>query len=239
LTESDPIMQDEVRLRGRERFPTKTWYGALSAKGMNSELLEESKEIELALKHDDWGRVMYVLQTNPDLVNAVFPKNKEQFTLLHLAARRRAPIVYVEDLVRLGAFRTIKDASGLQALAVAERVWAEHLFSVLRPKVARAIDPERLSFIQEMFHGFLRTFMLAYKTPVPLRLPQLSIFTEVDQLRVWIPIPMMAGGCHFWVEEEGNEFVLHAETWCRICGGSGMHHRITPFEITLLEEGFV
>jgi hypothetical protein len=226
-------------LDSEERFPTRTWYGAISLKGMNYDLLSESKAIDQALAAGDWPSVIQVLGGCPDLVNAVFPKNRKQSTLLHMAAVGEASPYFVEELLRLGAFRTVKDASGLQAVEIAERTGAEHLLTLLRPETNRNLEPDRLSFIQEMFHGFLRTFMLAYKTPVPLRLPQLSIFTEVDQLRVWFPIPMMAGGCNFWIEEEERKSVLHAQTWCRISGGSGMHHQITPFEITLIEEGFV
>jgi hypothetical protein len=228
-----------VLLDSEERFSTRTWYGAISLKGMNDHLLSESKAIDQALAASDWPSVIQVLEGCPDLVNAVFPKNRRQSTLLHMAAAGEVSAYFVEQLLRLGAFRTVRDASGLQAVEIVERTGADHLLTLLKPEINRNLEPERISFIQEMFHGFLRTFMLAYKTPVPLRLPQLSVFTEVDQLRVWFPIPMMAGGCSFWIEEEKSQSVLHAETWCRICSGSGMHHRITPFEITLLEEGFV
>jgi hypothetical protein len=226
-------------LNSEEQFPARTWYGAISLKGMNYHLLSESKAIDQALAAGDWPSVIRVLEGSSDLVNAVFPKNRKQSTLLHMAAVGEASPYIVEELLRLGAFRTVKDASGLQAVEIAERAGADYLLTLLKPETNRNLEPERLSFIQEMFHGFLRTFMLAYKTPVPLRLPQLSVFTEVDRLRVWFPIPMMAGGCNFWIEEEERQSVLHAETWCRICDGSGMHHRITPFEITVIEEGFV
>lgn len=206
---------------------------------MNDDSIEESEAIESALRKNNWLAVVEVLQACPSIGNAIFPKNRGQSTLLHVAAERNAPPDFVAELVRLGVFRTVKDAYGRQPHQIAKRNGFEELAWPLQPELAVELDPDCLGLIQEMFHGLLRTFMRAYHTPVQLRLPQLSILLEVQDVRVWFPIPGMAGGCNFWLEKEESEYALHAESWCRICGGSGMHHRITPTEIVLIEEGFV
>ena len=81
--------------------------------------------------------------------------------------------------------------------------------------------------------------MVAYMVPHEAWLPQLSVLTEVDSLAVWFPIPGMYGGFHFWIEDAPDGAALIAESWCRVNTGSEMRHRITPFEVILVDEGFI
>ena len=104
-------------MESEEGFPTRTWYGALSATGMTyQDLFPESEAIDRALSQNDWHAVIQELEKCTDLVNAVFPRNRQQSTLLHVAAERHVPVSCVEHLLHLGAFRTIRNASGRQAL---------------------------------------------------------------------------------------------------------------------------
>ena len=46
-------------------------------------------------------------------------------------------------------------------------------------------------------------------------------------------------GSSYWLETDGVEPRLIAESWCRVVGGSGQRHEVTPSGSQLLEEGFV
>lgn len=218
---------------------TRQWNGALTIAGMNGKLVSEWERVSGAVKEGNMSVVMSLLHENPDLVNAVYRKGRSWFTLLHWAAAIDAPKEFVGDLIDLGAFRTVRDSSGQRPADVAARRGLVILYDILEPKVIEHGEEERLALIQELFHGLVRAAMVAYKVRKPLRLPQLSVLTELPSSALWFPIPGMAGGFHFWLEHNTNGSALIAESWCRICGGSGMRHRITPFEILLQEEGFV
>lgn len=60
-----------------------------------------------------------------------------------------------------------------------------------------------------------------------MRYPELSVLTEFNAETLWFPIPGMYGGFKIVLENERNEIVLIAESWCRVIGGSGMRHRTT------------
>lgn len=49
----------------------------------------------------------------------------------------------------------------------------------------------------------------------------------------------MYGGFSYYIEKEGNNYVLYCDSWSRICGGSGQKHKITINSFELIDEGFV
>lgn len=49
---------------------------------------------------------------------------------------------------------------------------------------------------------------------------------------MWCAIPGMYGGFSL-VWEDG---AVTAQSWCRVAGGSGQHHRITPDEVRLVAD---
>lgn len=53
------------------------------------------------------------------------------------------------------------------------------------------------------------------------------------------PVPGMYGGFYYYLTIENHEFVLYADSWSRIVGGSGQTHKITVEKVELIEEGFV
>jgi hypothetical protein len=206
---------------------------------MNGELVREWSQVASAAKNRNWTGVMPLLNEHPELVNAALRKGRSWFTLLHCAAANDAPEGFISDLIDAGAFRTVKDSAGQRPVDVASRMGFRGMVNLLEPEAQEHFDAESLTFIQELFHGLIRAAMLAYKVKDPLWLPQLSVLTELNDSAIWFPVPGMAGGFHFWMESRDGASALIAESWCRMCGGSGMRHRITPFEVILEEEGFV
>ena len=57
--------------------------------------------------------------------------------------------------------------------------------------------------------------------------------------QVFFPIPGMYGGFRYWLEGEGAGAKLIAVSFCRVVGGSGQRHEVTPGGARLVEEGFV
>jgi hypothetical protein len=223
----------------RAERPSLRWDGALTIQGMNGEFVQERDQIARAVAADDWAAMMPLLSEYPDLVNMTLRRDRSWSTLLHWAAANDAPEEFVRELTRLGAFRSVRDPAGKRAIDIVASKERQTLVELFDPKLEQTVSPEHLSFMQELFHGLIRAAMLGYHVSVPLRLPQLSILTERQDIAIWFPVPGMAGGFHFWLEKEEHSHVLLAESWSRIVGGSGMRHRITPFEVILLEEGFV
>jgi hypothetical protein len=185
----------------------------------------------------DWAALVKQIEERPMLVNTIYRRGRSTFHLLHEVVRHDVPRSVVHDLVKLGAFKTVKDSSGRRPVDIARKSGFDDLVIPLKTEALHPGDRKNLAYIQELFHGLIRAFMLAYKAPTDLRLPPLSILTEGWNTKVWFPIPGMYGGFHFWLDSDDNGTFLIADSWCRVCGGSEMRHRITPFEAVLIEEG--
>jgi len=215
------------------------WDGNLSSHGLDPDSVRERNRLASAAKAGDWDVLLVLLKEHPLLVNSVRPDSRSWFTPLHQAAYNNAPKEVVRQLIALGAYRTLKSLTGQRPVDIAKRKGFRDCAGMLEPETQYSVDADRLAFIQELFHGLVRATMLSYKIGERLRLPQLSVLTEFNDDGLWFPIPAMYGGFNLWFEKQESQTVLIAESWSRVVGGSGMRHRITPFEVILLEEGFV
>ena len=72
-----------------------------------------------------------------------------------------------------------------------------------------------------------------------LRLPELEPLLEIEEPRMWFPVPGMSGGFSYWLDGEGKNAKLIVKSWCRVVDGSGQHHEITSKKSILVDEGFV
>ena len=72
-----------------------------------------------------------------------------------------------------------------------------------------------------------------------LRLPELEPLLELARPKMWFAVPGMYGGFSYRLEVDGVHPKLVSESWCRVVGGSGQRHAITPAGSQLVEEGFV
>lgn len=139
----------------------------------------------------------------------------------------------------MGAWGTLQNARGERPVDVAERQGHRHLLDVLAPEPKHYVPFGVLLKIQAHFHAVIRGRI---DQPLPdhgLRLPELEPLLELDRPQMWFPVPGMYGGCSYRLESTGVEAKLVSESWCRVVGGSGQRHEITPVGSELLEEGFV
>lgn len=100
------------------------------------------------------------------------------------------------------------------------------------------VDIRSLSQIRELFHGLIRSRCREGGLAVPRQLPAIDALKPGDEPE-WFAVPGMYGGFAYRLVEEGKDVRLIAESWCRVVGGSGMRHVITPTQVVLEEEGFV
>ena len=211
----------------------RTWYGTNGLKDGAADALQLIKQ---AMRGRDWDFVIQTLTKHPSFANAIFPLDREQSTLLHAAVKWNAPPAFVEGLVQLGLPRSVRDIHGRQAYEVAAARGHEQLVPLLLPKPVIEVDEQELARIGKLFHGLLRSFMVVFEPPSPTWLPQLSILTEAEQVRVWFPISGMAGGCRFWLEKTKVEPALLIESWSRLSDSRATLHRISPWEIVIVRE---
>jgi hypothetical protein len=101
------------------------------------------------------------------------------------------------------------------------------------------LDERTLRVIQELFHGLIRARARAGELDVPAELPALAGLRATKREPAWFPVPGMYGGFRYWFEHRPDGPMLVTESWCRVAGGSGMRHEISPTEVRLIEQGFV
>lgn len=98
---------------------------------------------------------------------------------------------------------------------------------------------ETLRAIQSHFHDVIRERTADLIDKHKLTLPDLTQLLSSEETKAWFPIPGMCGGFSYWLEGEGGNIRLIAESWCRVVSGSGQRHEITATGSRLVDEGFV
>ncbi|TXK40345.1 ankyrin repeat domain-containing protein [Nonomuraea sp. C10] len=188
-----------------------------------------------AARHGDWDAVFALLGEHPGWVNSGRLGGATWYAPLHQAAWRGAAPEAVRRLVALGAWRTLRTASGERAVDVARRKGHRHLVEPLTPAILHPVPEGTLATIQRHFHGLIRQRAEDLVTLHRLRLPELEPLTEQADPSCWFPVPGMYGGFGYRLEPPG----LVVESWCRVVGGSGQRHAIDEGGVRLLDEGFV
>ena len=102
-------------------------------------------------------------------------------------------------MVEIGAWRTLKNANGENPVDIARKKKHQRLFQLLEPVYKEFVPHETLQKIQNHFHSIIlgRTRDLVEK--YGLRLPELELLLEIDQPRMWFPVPGMCGGFSYWL----------------------------------------
>jgi len=101
------------------------------------------------------------------------------------------------------------------------------------------VPQDTLLAIQRHFHAVIRDRAAKLIDEQSLALPELTPLLTAEEPKAWFPIPGMYGGFSYWLEGEGEQAKLMAESWCRVVDGSGQRHEVTAEGSRLVEEGFV
>ena len=218
---------------------TAEWDGITKSEGLRDDEVVIRHALADAAKQYNWKKTLEILDERPDLINVTRPDGRSLYTPLHQSAHGNAPIGVVQKMLTVGAWRTLRNADDEKAVDIARKKKYQQLVQLLEPVYKTPIPHETLQKIQHHFHEIIlgRTGDLFQESG--LRLPALEVLLEIEQPRMWFPVPGMYGGFSYWLDGEGKTVKLFSESWCRVVGGSGQRHEITSKEGKLVDEGFV
>lgn len=150
-----------------------------------------------------------------------------------------ASVEIVQQLLTMGAWRTLKNADGDRPVDIARIKGHHHLLTLLEPVYKRQVSPEILQSIQENFHSVICGRAEKLVQEHSLRLPELEPLLEMEEPQMWFPLPGMYGGFKYYLQGSGDDIKLISESWCRVIEGSGQQHEITSEGSKLVAQGFV
>jgi hypothetical protein len=102
----------------------------------------------------------------------------------------------------------------------------------------RQIPNDILLAIQYHFHMVIRERAAKLVDEHNLVLPELAALLVSEKPGASFAIPGMYGGFYYWLEGEGKEAKLIAESWSRMGDGSKQRYEVTAEGSRLIEEGF-
>ena len=215
------------------------WDGVTQVRTLTDEADRTRHALADAAKSGDWQRVFELLSEHREWINSTRPGGSAWYAPLHQAAWHGAPVTVVQQLLDSGAWRTHQNARGERPVDVADRRGHRHLFAALTPEYRHRIPLGVLLKVQAHFHTVIRGRAERLIEEHGLRLPELEPLLELGRPKMWFAVPGMYGGFSYRLEVVGVHPKLVSESWCRVVGGSGQRHAITPAGSQLVEEGFV
>lgn len=234
--DSAPVEDGGPIAMGSGDEPTAIWDGIADT------VKDDSARQELASHARDynWRGVLRILTDHPGLINATRPGGHSLYAPLHQAAHAGAEIEVIDQLISLGAWRTLRNANGDRSLDVAKNKGHIHLLGILSPVYKRRVAEHILERMQSRFHDLIREVAGRYPVPIDtLRLPELEPLLEFERRHFWFSVPGMYGGFHYWLVGDGPGARLAVQSWSRIADGSGLQHDITEHQTTLIDKEFV
>jgi hypothetical protein len=215
------------------------WDGITRSKTLNKEFVALRHELADSAKNYIWPHVFKLIAKNPELINTTRPDGSSLYAPLHQAAHGGASLAVVQQLLDLGAWRTLRNSRGERPVDVAIRKQHVHLRAILEPVYKHRVPLEVLQKIQQNFHSTIRSRAEELVDQHSLRLPELEPLLELKKPQMWFAVPGMYGGFNYWLVGNGIDARLVSESWCRVVGGSGERHMITACGVVLEETGFV
>jgi len=172
------------------------------------------------LKNENWDSVIVKASKDIGLVNCIRPGSESHYTILHGAARKGAPNKIVEQLIKIGAFRSLTTNKGEFAVDLARKHGHNNLVSALTPIYNYDIEPEILKSIESNFHKLIIKETDDLISKYSLKLPNLRILLELQNDKVYFPIPGMMGGVFFSLITLDGKTILNVQIESRMWGGA-------------------
>ncbi|NTV62832.1 MAG: ankyrin repeat domain-containing protein [Oscillochloris sp.] len=135
---------------------TPEWDGIIQPDALTDQANAQRQQLADAAKNYDWNAVLTLLTSAPNLINTTRPGGQSRYTVLHQAAHGGAPAEVIEQLIALGAWRTLRTAQGERAVDIAQQKGYAQLMPLLTPALKRSIAPETLQAIQGHFHAVIQ-----------------------------------------------------------------------------------
>ncbi len=223
-----------------EKFvPSVEWDGVVLAESLNAEFIQIRNAIADAARNYEWTKLVKLVSKQPELINVARLGSTSLYSPLHQAAHAGAPVEVANQLIQLGAWRTLQNVLGERPVDIAEKRGHRHLLEPLTPIHKHHVPIGILLRMQANFHLVVLGRADELVKQHRLRLPELEPLLELDKPEMWFHIPGMYGGFKYWLDRDGIDCRLIAESWCRVAGGSGQRHEISSSGSRLVDEGFV
>lgn len=205
------------------------WYGVTLRTTYSEWVLPKRDQLADAARDGRWDEVLRLLEHEPALVNAARPGGTSGFTVLHQIGYVGAPAPVINQLLRMGAWRTLRNFAGDRPVDIAaERSHPTWLLQLLKPEVRVPIEPSALAALERHFHAAIRARAGSHVREFQLRLPQLQPLTEFPLGQsVTFVVPGMFGAFSYSLERGGDEPILNARNWSRMDGGPDQRQVVT------------
>ncbi len=217
------------------------WDGITRGDGYKPEFARMRHKLADAARDYKWSLVLRYLKEWPWMINGFRPGGRAWYTPLHQAAHGGAPVKVAQELIELGAWRTLRTRDGETAVDIARRQSQRGLINILTPTYEiRLRDAERRA-MQKNLHQVIHEVTAEYDDLArkqELRLPELEVLLETGE-EFWFPVPGMYGGFCYGLDPDRDHHVLVVESWSRVVGGSGQRHEVTADGYELTDRGFV
>ncbi|KAH3827456.1 uncharacterized protein LOC127881808 [Dreissena polymorpha] len=188
----------------------------------------------------NWSELIDFLKQNPSFINksrlAVRDGPLSDLnTPLHWAAIGAAPCEIFEELIALGAAKSLKNSEGKTAFDIAADIIEDaELLDIIRVPPEITEKASEIEKLEKGLHAAIKGRADNLITQNGQVLPQVGFLFEKKEF--WFPISGMYGGFSVSLCEKGIE----TSSWCRVAGGSGQRHVIDrEGNVELEEEGFV
>lgn len=216
------------------------WDGITRPETLNKSGVQIRQQLADCTKTYNWPGALAILSEHPQLANVTRPGGRSLYAPLHQAAHGGAPVGVIDEMLKIGAWRNLQNARGERPIDVARKRAHHHLIPILKPKLEQDVPLRILLKLQSHFHQVIHERADHLVKEHALRLPELEPLLEMKKdTVVWFAVPGMYGGFAYRLERAGVDPKLIAESWCRVVGGSGQRHEVTPDGSRLVEEGFV
>ncbi len=174
-------------------------------------------------------------QHNIELVNTPRFGTRSGYASLHHAAWHGADRAVVEQLLGLGAWRTLRTLNGLLPRDIARERGHRHLEDLLAvPDETRWERADRIA-TEGLLHAVMQSRLTRHCLDGQFRLPQLGPLRELDSTEfLWSSIPGMYGG--FRLKWDDGAIVMDSVS--RMYEGSEERHRVTPNEARIVKKGW-
>ena len=214
-----------------------TWDGVLSPNEYKPAVVRARDALADAARTARWDQVLGLLRDSAGVLQPDHWRvaGRSWFTPLHQAAWHGAPASVVDELIALGASRTLHTADGRTARDIAAAAGHEALLPLLEPARRNPADEDILAVLDRHLNDLVEQRIRPQLTTELRPFPTGMLTEHESGTRAWFPVPGMYGG--FSIALMRN--YLDVESWSRVVGGSGQAHVITVAGTVLVDEGFV
>ena len=234
--EANPCKYQNIDIECKKKMNYE-WDGVTKSKTTNDERDSKLNNLFQLVEECDWNKIIREIKKSPELINSIKPDGINGFTLLHYAAVNNINVNFVKQLLKYGAWKTIRSFDGDTAFDIAERLSNTAVVSILKPEYKIIIPHKEVRILEKYFHELIYEITEGLVIENSLRLPQLEVLLELGEVCMWFPVPGMYGGFNFYFTNMNGDFKLVSESWSRIVGESEQKHEISLNGILLVDEG--